>query len=170
MAQQPRLNLRRLARDTVTAPGARRGVLAPGGRPATGLMAAVRDNLDALLALKAEGRSWAAIAAGLTAQGFATADGRAIDERNLTGVISSVRKQAKRHAAKDALRRGRDDVSAAAAVPAVPDPVPGRLPPRPTLSPDLVTTSAAGSPRAGRSEDERRRAALARAQSLLKKD
>ncbi len=68
-------------------------------------MRAVRDNLDELLALKAEGRTWAAIAAGMTAQGFATADGRAITERNLTGVVASVRRQTRRLAAKEAGRR-----------------------------------------------------------------
>jgi hypothetical protein len=31
----------------------------------------VRDNLDALLALKASGSTWKEIAAGLTAQGYA---------------------------------------------------------------------------------------------------
>ena len=72
MAKGPRLDLRRLERDTAAA-DAGTVQLAPGGRPATGLMQLVRDNLDALVALQAGGRTWGAIAAGLTAQGFRTA-------------------------------------------------------------------------------------------------
>ena len=73
MAQRPRLDLRRLARDAAATPDSRRKAGAPGGRPATGLMDIVRDHLDALVALQAGGLTWDAVAAGLTAQGFTTA-------------------------------------------------------------------------------------------------
>lgn len=109
MAQRPALNLRRLARDAAAAPGSRRAAGAPGGRPATGLMDAVRDHLDALVALQAGGLTWNAVAAGLTAQGFTTADGRPITGRNLTGVISSIRRQAATRAVKTAARAARSD-------------------------------------------------------------
>ena len=89
MAQRPRLDLRRLARDAAATPDSRRKAGAPGGRPATGLMDIVRDHLDALVALQAGGLTWDAVAAGLTAQGFTTAAGEPITGRNLTGVISS---------------------------------------------------------------------------------
>ncbi len=82
---------------------------APGGRPATGLMQAVRANLDALLALQAGGLTWDAVAAGLTAQGFTTANGKPITGRNLTGVISSVRRQAAAREARAAARAARPD-------------------------------------------------------------
>ncbi len=174
MAHPPRLDLLRLARDAASTPDAQRGALAPGGRPATGLMRAVRDNLDELLALKAEGRTWAAIAAGMTAQGFATADGRAITERNLTGVVASVRRQTRRLAAKEAGRRNRGDLRNEE----FPNSSLGSAPPpatansarqRPSLSPDLVRDAATSLPPRP-AKDESRRAALARAQSLLKKD
>ena len=78
MAQRPRLDLRRLARDAAATPDSRRKAGAPGGRPATGLMDIVRDHLDALVALQAGGLTWDAVAAGLTAQGFTTAAGEPI--------------------------------------------------------------------------------------------
>jgi hypothetical protein len=109
MAQRPRLDLRRLARDAAATPGSRRKAGAPGGRPATGLMDAVRDHLDALIALQAGGLTWDAVAAGLTAQGFTTADGQPITGRNLTGIISSVRRQAAAREARTATRAARPD-------------------------------------------------------------
>ncbi len=78
MAQRPRLDLRRLARDAAATPGSRRTAGAPGGRAATGLMDIVRGHLDALVALQAGGLTWDAVAAGLTAQGFTTTDGQPI--------------------------------------------------------------------------------------------
>ena len=107
MAQRPRLDLRRLARDAAATPDSRRKAGAPGGRPATGLMDIVRDHLDALVALQAGGLTWDAVAAGLTAQGFTTAAGEPITGRNLTGVISSVRRQAAARASRTAARAAR---------------------------------------------------------------
>lgn len=109
MAQRPRLDLRRLARDAAATPNSHRKAAAPGGRPATGLMEAVRDNLDALVALQAGGLTWDAVAAGLMAQGFTTAGGGPITGRNLTGVISSVRRQAAARASRTAARAARPD-------------------------------------------------------------
>ncbi|WP_342142515.1 hypothetical protein [Methylobacterium fujisawaense] len=175
MAKRPRLDLRRLARDAAAVPGAHRAALAPGGRAATGLMDVVRADLDALVALQAGGLTWNAIAAGLTAQGLTTADGRPITGRNLTGVISSIRRQAQRGATRDAERKSRVDVreeaaataSSVSAIPAANAPASASF--RPALSPDLVADAAAGSqPRP--SDAERRIAAFARARSLLKKD
>ncbi|KAB1070582.1 hypothetical protein [Methylobacterium planeticum] len=175
MAKRPRLDLRRLARDAAAAPGAQRANLAPGGRAATGLMDAVRADLDALFALQAGGLTWNAIAAGLTAQGLTTADGRAITGRNLTGVISSIRRQAQRGATRDAERKTRADVrdeavatSTSASAIQTPE-ASGSASPRPALSLDLIADAAVGS-RSRLSDAERRIAALARARSLLKKD
>lgn len=175
MAKRPRLDLRRLARDAAAAPGARRAALAPGGRASTGLMDVVRENLDVLVALQAGGLTWDAVAAGLTAQGLTTADGRAITGRNLTGVISSVRRQARRNADKDATRRARADVRGEArsagtdALTIPPTEAPASNAARLSLSPDLVADNATGS-RSRPSEEERRLAALARARTLLRKD
>lgn len=109
MAQRPRLDLRRLARDAAATPGSRRTAGAPGGRAAMGLMDIVRGHLDALVALQAGGLTWDAVAAGLTAQGFTTADGQPITGRNLTGIISSVRRQAAARAARAEARAARPD-------------------------------------------------------------
>ena len=134
MPKPPRLDLRRLERDVADAAPRSEG-LAPGGRPATGLMAVVRDNLDALVAMQAGGVTWNAIAAALTKQGFATADGRDLTGAQITGIVSSVRRQAKRRAAKAATRQVRPDLPLAS-----PERGPER---RLSLSADLVppTTS-----------------------------
>jgi hypothetical protein len=135
MPKSPRLDLRRLERETAAA--TRATGLAPGGKPATGLMQVVRDHLDALVALqRVEGRTWDAIAAGLSAQGFTTADGRTLTGNNLTGVISSVRRQTRRRAARQADREARDDLSGGAAPPVR---RPARPPAgdRPRLAPEL---------------------------------
>ena len=162
MPKSPRLDLRRLEQDVAdTMP--RSDGLAPGGRPATGLMAIVRDNLDALVAMQAGGVTWNAIAAALTKQGYATSDGRDLTGAQITGIVSSVRRQAKRRAAKAASRQGRPDLLT---------PVPERGPDRrlslstdlvsPTSSPDLAASDAA------RTEEAIRRESLDKLQDLLK--
>lgn len=170
MAQRPRLDLRRLARDAAAAPGRRRGTTAPGGRPATGLMQAVRDNLDSLVALQAGGLSWDAVAAGLVAQGFTTADGQPITGRNLTGIISSVRRQAAARAARAAARAARPDR---------PEPAPsppsrtGSAPPSTRLAPELRPDRAPPAPapaEAPLTEAEIRRMQAERHSHLFKKD
>ena len=162
MPKPPRLDLRRLERDVATATPRSEG-FAPGGRPATGLMAVVRDNLDALVAMQVGGATWNTIAAALTKQGYATADGRDLTGGQITGIVSSVRRQAKRRAAKTATRQGRPDL---------PEPVPERGPDRrlslsadlvtPTPSPDLAASDAA------RTEEAIRRESLDKLQDLLK--
>jgi hypothetical protein len=158
MPKPPRLDLRRLERDVATATPRIDG-LAPGGRPATGLMAVVRDNLDALVAMQARGVTWNAIAAALTQQGYATGDGRPLTGGQITGIVSSVRRQAKRRAAKGATRQTRPDL---------PQPVPER---RLGLSADLVPPTvsrdrAATDP--AQTENEIRRASLDKLQDFLK--
>lgn len=162
MPKPPRLDLRRLERELVLAADARGPKLAPGGRPVTGLMALVRENLDALVALQAAGSTWKEIAAGLTAQGYKTADGRALTDTDLTGVISSVRRQAKRDAARAATRQSRLDL-------------PQRVAPRGSerrlsLSADLVTSAPSrdSSSDASVSEEAIRRENLDKLQDLLK--
>ncbi|NEU14590.1 hypothetical protein G3T14_21100 [Methylobacterium sp. BTF04] len=162
MLKPPRLDLRRLERELVLAADARGPKLAPGGRPVTGLMALVRENLDALVALQAGGSTWKEIAAGLTAQGYKTADGRPLTDTDLTGVISSVRRQAKRDAARAATRQSRLDL-------------PQRAPHGPerrlSLSADLVSSASSHDPPAidaSASEEAIRRENLDKLQDLLK--
>lgn len=162
MPKPPRLDLRRLERDVATATPRTEG-LAPGGRPATGLMAVVRDNLDALVTLQASGVTWKAIAAALTQQGYATGDGRSLTGAQITGIISSVRRQAKRRAAKGATRQARPDL---------PQPGPERAPERRLgLSADLVRPTASrdrAAADAADTEDAIRRENLDKLQDLLK--
>jgi len=112
MPKPLRLDLRRLERELAAKSGTRGERLAPGGRPVTGLMDLVRENLDALIALQAAGSTWNEIAAGLSAQGYTKADGRPLSGTALTGIISSVRRQAARHAARSATRQARADLLA----------------------------------------------------------
>ena len=170
MAQRPRLDLRRLARDAAATPNGHRKACAPGGRPATGLMEAVRDHLDALVALQAGGLTWDAVAAGLTAQGFTTADGGPITGRNLTGVISSVRRQAATRAARAAKRAARPDRAALAPLPATSTgsgPRPTRL--APELHPDRAIPEP-GPTDAPLTEADIRRLQAERHSHLFKKD
>ncbi len=64
------LDLKRLKADISQLQRDRPADVGPGGRRLTGAMGVVRDNLQALEALKAEGASWGTIAAGLAAQEY----------------------------------------------------------------------------------------------------
>ncbi|GAA0273094.1 hypothetical protein LNAOJCKE_4626 [Methylorubrum aminovorans] len=177
MAPSSRLDLRRLARDAAAAPGSRREMRAPGGRLATGLMEAVRTNLDVLVALQAGGLTWDAVAAGLTAQGFTTADGQPVTGRNLTGIISSVRRQAAAREARMAARAARLDrpePARALTDPSTPAPPPSRLAPElsrdhPPRRPNREVPAQAGSD-APLSEAEIRRLQAEKHSHLFKKD
>jgi hypothetical protein len=133
-------------------------------------MDAVRDHLDALVALQAGGLTWEAIAAGLTAQGFTTAQGQPITGRNLTGIISSVRRQAVARAARMATRAARPDrpgPDRRPAEPARPTSAPSRL------APELRRERAAEAPAgedAPLSETEIRRLQTEKHATLFKKD
>lgn len=177
MTPPSRLDLRRLTRDAAAAPGSRREMRAPGGRPATGLMQAVRTNLDALVALQAGGLTWDAVATGLTAQGFTTADGQPVTGRNLTGIISSVRRQAAAREARMAARAARPDRSEPArALTDLPNPAPRPSQLAPELSrdhPALPSNCEAPAPTgsdAPLSEAEIRRLQAEKHSHLFKKD
>ncbi|MGU3285143.1 hypothetical protein [Methylobacterium mesophilicum] len=127
------------------------------------------------MAMQAGGVTWNAIAAALTKQGYATADGRDLTGGQITGIVSSVRRQAKRHAAKAATRQGRPDL---------PKTVPERGPDRrlglsadlvsPTLSPglavELIPRETSDTEPNLPSAEDIRHSALAAVQKLLKKD
>lgn len=133
-------------------------------------MEAVRDHLDALVALQAGGLTWDAVAAGLTAQGFTTADGGPITGRNLTGVISSIRRQAAARAARAAERAARPDRAALARPPAAPAGADPRLTwLAPELRPDRATPSP-GPTDAPLTEAEIRQMQAERHSHLFKKD
>lgn len=105
-----KLDLTRLSRDVACLRKSRPAGLGPGGRPATGAMDIVRENLGKLEALHAAGASWADIAAGLAAQGVLHGSGAALTGRQLTGLIASVRRQRRRREAKATRRATRTDL------------------------------------------------------------
>lgn len=126
-------------------------------------MAVVRDNLDVLVAMQAGGVTWNAIAAALTKQGYATGDGRPLTGGQITGIVSSVRRQAKHRMAKAATRQTRPDLPQRST-----EREPAR---RLALSADLVPPPASRDPAAldpAQSEEGIRRENLDKLQDLLK--
>ena len=122
----PKLDLKRLAKDVDTLRNDRPVDRGPGGRRLTGAMEIVRDNLEALEALKAAGSTWVEIAAGLAAQGVTQGEGEPITGKRLTSLCASVKRQAAQKAAAEARRLARLDLqrrstSAIARGPAAPD-------------------------------------------------
>ncbi|MCW6511330.1 hypothetical protein [Lichenifustis flavocetrariae] len=104
------LDTDKLRRD-VGARKAKRGPgVGPNGKPRTGAMAAVRQHLGEIQALRNDGATWVDIAAGLTAQGIVRADGAPLTGRHLTALIASIRRQDIARAAASAQRAGRKDL------------------------------------------------------------
>lgn len=152
----PKLDLAKLSRDLIRRRRDRPDGVGPGGRPVSGAMAIVRENLAQLEALHAAGASWVDIAASLSAQGIRRGDGEALTGRQLTALIASVRRQRQRRDAKAEQRQARPDL---------PKPPARRL----GLASDLVTPESRSSEPV-RTEEDLRRDQLASLQDLLKKD
>jgi hypothetical protein len=104
-----KLDLKRLSADIENSEKERASD--QGGRRLTGAMAVVRDNLAEIEALKADGKSWVAIAVGLAQQGVTQGDHQPITAKRLTALIASVKRQAANKAARQALRANRKDLS-----------------------------------------------------------
>lgn len=152
----PKLDLAKLSRDLDRRRRDRPEGTGPGGRPVSGAMAIVRENLAQLEALHAAGASWVDIAASLSAQGIRRGDGEALTGRQLTALIASVRRQRQRREAKAGKRQARPDLP--------------KLPVRKLgLASDLATPES-GSSEPVRTEEDLRRAQLASLQDLIKKD
>lgn len=152
----PKLDLAKLSRDLDRRRRDRPEGVGPGGRPASGAMGVVRDNLAQLEALHAAGASWVDIAASLSAQGIRRGDGEALTGRQLTALIASVRRQRQRREVKAEQRQARPDL---------PLPSARKL----GLASDLVMPESRPSDPA-RTEEDLRRDQLAALQDLLKKD
>lgn len=120
-------------------------------------MAVIRDNLAQLEALHAAGATWVDIAASLAAQGVHHGSGAPLTGRQLTGLIASVRRQARRREARTSERLSRSDL-------------PETAPPRLQLSPDLVAPRPPQFSSQLPTEDDLRRERLASLDSLLKKE
>lgn len=153
----PKLDLAKLSRDLDRRRRDRPEALGPGGRPITGAMAVVRDNLAALDVLHGAGASWVDIAASLSAQGVRRGDGEPLTGRQLTALIASVRRQQQRREAKAAKRASRADLLTPAT-------------PRLRLAADLAAPRRAPASPLLPTEDDLRRERLASLDDLLKKD
>lgn len=153
----PKLDLSRLTRDLDRRRRDRPDGVGPGGRPVSGAMAAVRENLAQLEALHAAGASWVDIAASLASQGVHHGSGAALTGRQLTALIASVRRQARKRQARTAQRLARPDLHKVTA-------------PRLQLSPDLAERRPTPTPLPLATEEDLRREALASLNDLLKED
>ncbi len=153
----PKLDLAKLTSELKRHRQDRPDGIGPGGRRVSGSMAVVRDNLAQLEALHAAGATWVDIASGLAAQGVRHGTGEPLTGRQLTGLIASVRRQARKREARAAQRLTRPDLPKAAA-------------PRLQLSPDLAARRSTPAPSNLATEEDLRRASLASLDDVLKKD
>ncbi|MFH6782167.1 hypothetical protein [Methylobacterium sp. MA0201] len=153
----PKLDLSKLTRDLDRRRRDRPDGVGPGGRPVSGAMAVVRENLAQLEALHAAGASWVDIAASLASQGVRHGSGAPLTGRQLTALIASVRRQARKRQSRTAQRMARSDLPKVAA-------------PRLQLSPELAERQPTPTPLPLATEEDLRREALASLNDLLKKD
>ncbi|WP_156323459.1 hypothetical protein [Bosea sp. AAP35] len=153
----PKLDLSKLTREVTRRKQDRPDGIGPGGRPVSGAMAMIRDNLAHLDALHAAGATWVDIAASLASQGVHHGSGAPLTGRQLTGLIASVRRQARQREARTAKRLARPDLPKVAAA-------------RLQLSPDLAVRRSMPTPLSLATEEDLRREALASLDSLLKKE
>lgn len=153
----PKLDLPKLTSEIKRRRQDRPNGTGPGGRTVSGAMAVIRDNLVQLQALHAAGASWVDIAASLASQGVHHGSGAALTGRQLTGLIASVRRQARKRESRTAQRLARPDLPKVAAA-------------RIQLSPDLAARQPTPPPLPLATEEDLRREAFASLDSLLKKD
>lgn len=165
----PKLDLKRLAKDVDTLRQSRPVDLGPGGRRLTGAMAIVRDNLEALEALKANGSTWVDIAAGLAAQGVTQGNGDPITGKRLTALRASVMRQAAKKAEAQARRMGRPDLRRAPSSPRRLQPSPDPVT-QPRLAPELQPRPVAVPGDMPLTEAEIRQFQTERHSHLFKKD
>lgn len=153
----PKLDVTRLTRDLDRRRRDRLDGVGPGGRLMSGAMAVVRENLAQLEALHDAGASWVDIAASLASQGVHHGSGAALTGRQLTALIASVRRQARKRQSRIAQRLERPDLPKVGA-------------PRLQLSPDLAARQPRPTSLPLATEEDLRREALTSLNSLLKKE
>jgi septal ring factor EnvC (AmiA/AmiB activator) len=156
----PKLDLKRLRADVDQHEKER--AADPGRRRLTGAMAIVRDHLKDIEALKAAGKSWVAIAAGLAEQGVTQGDNQPITAKRLTALIASVKREAARRAEKEARRAERRDV-------ALPTPPPRRVASL-RLADELANPPRNMTPAAAPTEEDIRRANFDKHAKLFRKE
>lgn len=112
----------RLRRDVEVRRAARGRGVGPDGKPRTGAMTAVRQQLAEIEKLRGEGATWVDIAAALTVQGIVQGNGAPLTGRHLTALIASIRRQDAHRGATTTKRAGRADLRRE---PGLPPPVNG---------------------------------------------
>lgn len=96
----------------------------PSSRQRSGAMAAIREHLATIMALRDGGATWPDIGVALTAQGFTRGDGGPLTGRHLSALIASIRRQDAGRAAARARRTARADLHHA------PEAIPAAMSPR----------------------------------------
>lgn len=151
------IDLKQLKRAVAHRQASRPAGVAPGGRRATGSMAIVRQHLAQFDRMRADGATWAEIAAGLAEQGVTQGEGQEpITARRLTALVTLVRQAEAKRAASIAKRAHRPDA-----------PPEGAISPL-TLSTDLATPATEPEIRRASPEEINRHAALARSKTILR--
>ncbi|MBW5435353.1 hypothetical protein FXB41_11350 [Bradyrhizobium canariense] len=132
----------------------------PLGQETTGATKVIREALPAIRQLREDGVSWPAIAEALAAQGVVQGKDRIpLTAKRLTALISQIEARGRRKAAKKA-NRDRGDTAMRPAEPFK----------RLTLSPDLASSAEASNVPLPSTEDDLRRAAFEKLQTVLKKE
>lgn len=130
------------------------------GRETTGTSKAVRESLPTIHQLRRDGVSWAVIAQALAEQGVVQGKDRIpLTTGRLTALVSQIEAQQRKKALKFGARDRGDTIERAA------EPV-KRL----TLSPDLAVSTETSEISPLSTEDDLRRAAFEKLQTVLKKD
>lgn len=130
------------------------------GRETTGTTKSIRDALPVIRQLRKDEVSWAAIAQALADQGVVQGKDRIpLTTSRLTALVSQIEAQERKRALKAGSRDRRDTTKLQAE--------PAR---QLTLSPDLVSPAGTSDLQPHSTEDELRRAAFERLQTVLKKD
>ena len=80
------LDPEQLRRDVEARRAERDRGLGPSGRPRTGAIATIRQNLATIETLRADGATWADIASAVTAQGLLRGDGKPLTGRHVTAI------------------------------------------------------------------------------------
>jgi hypothetical protein len=157
-----RIDLKRLRGDAKRLQAAR--VASPQGRGKTGATQIIRDNFDELERLhNLEGVTWAELASCLAAQGVTQGEGQPLTGRRLTALMHNIRVRATKLNVKkssqdqadnspESLRRGSRSVQKSV-----------------SLSPEMARATGMRTPDPVISEDEIRRAELAKHAHLLRK-
>jgi len=152
-----RLDPKKLRQDAQRLQKARRASLV--GRETTGTTKAIREALPTIRQLRKDEVSWPAIAQALAAQGVVQGKDRIpLTAKRLTALVSQIEARERKKALKAGNRERRDTVKHQV-----------ERVPRLTLSPDLVSpTETSDLPSS--TEDDLRRAAFEKLQTVLKKE